>query len=42
MRCPGVSLKCMCRGIHKVRTGKGEDESAQNRESIFLVTSLLC
>ena len=42
MRFPGASLKCMCRGIHKVPTGKGEEGFIQKRASIVLVTSLFC
>ena len=42
MRSPGVSLKYMCRGIYKVRTGRGEDGFFQKRTSIVLVRSLLC
>ena len=30
MRFSVVSLKCMYRGIHKLRTGKGEEGSIQN------------
>ena len=42
MRSPGVSLKSMCRGIHKVHTGKGEKGSVQKCAPVVLVTSLLC
>ena len=42
MRSPGVSLKSMCRGIHKVRTGKGEERPLQKRAPVVLVTPLLC
>ena len=42
MRAPVVFLKCMYRGIHKLHTGKGEEESAQHCASIVLAASLLC
>ena len=42
MRFSVVSLKCMYRGIHKLRTGKGEEGSVQKCASIVLATSLLC
>ena len=41
MRSSVVSLKCMYRGIHKLRTGKGEVGSVQKCTSIVLATSLL-